>query len=115
MFISVLFYHSVKIWCITYPQQNLYTITWCLSLVCRNERSFTQSLRRQQDEAYEESLLADQLKELKRRELQEAERAEQERIEQEEQERYRKKEVRLVSYLDMRRTCYTLCAAAYKM
>jgi hypothetical protein len=69
----------------------------CFTFSCRcdrNERSFTQSLRRQQDEAYQESLLADQLKEVRRREILEAERQEQERVRQEEEERTRKKEVR---------------------
>nr|WMH04084.1 ubiquitin regulatory X domain containing protein 8 [Sinonovacula constricta] len=46
----------------------------------REERSFNQSLRQQQDEAYQQSLLADQEKERKKREEKEREQQEEERL-----------------------------------
>ncbi|XP_046396416.1 FAS-associated factor 2 [Ischnura elegans] len=48
----------------------------------RNERSFTQTLRRQQDEAYEESLRADREKERRRQEEREREEEERRRVEE---------------------------------
>jgi FAS-associated factor 2 len=59
----------------------------------RNERSQTNLLRQQQDEAYQESLLADQEKERVKREQQEALEREQDKIRQEVEERQRQKEV----------------------
>lgn len=60
----------------------------------RQERSLNQTLRQQQDEAYEESLRADQEKERRRRELQEQKnREEMERREREIAEQRRKEEI----------------------
>ncbi|XP_059470745.1 FAS-associated factor 2 isoform X2 [Neocloeon triangulifer] len=58
----------------------------------RNERSQTNLLRQQQDEAYQESLLADQEKERRKREQQQALEEEQARLREEEEERQREKE-----------------------
>ncbi|XP_065343992.1 FAS-associated factor 2 isoform X1 [Cloeon dipterum] len=58
----------------------------------RNERSQTNLLRQQQDEAYQESLLADQEKERRKREQQQAIEEEQARLRAEEEERQRQKE-----------------------
>lgn len=71
----------------------------------RNERSQTNLLRQQQDEAYQESLLADQEKERVKREQQQALDKEQERIREEEQERQRQKEV-ISTFLKMKIAYY---------
>ncbi len=56
-----------------------YSIFGSISLLSREERNQTQVLRQQQDEAYLESLRADQEKDRKKREEQEQKRQEEEK------------------------------------